>query len=288
MHRRLGFVRSGWFRLFLGGLALLLLVMWALASTGDPIYVPSVLLLGAFLVPVTLVAYLYERTPVSDVPLATVAICFLWGGALGTVIAGLLEYRTLRSLGPLGLLGVGVIEEGAKLAVPLALYLRGRYRSEADGLLFGVAAGMGFAALETMGYGFVALLQSRGSLGALELTLLGRGLFSPAGHAAWTGLVCGVLWRERARRGHPALDRAVVGALVVAVLLHTLWDLLNSLSGGTLLATIALQLLSFGVALISLALLIWLLRAARRAGAALESGATRVLPIVPLGAAIAE
>src|SRR5438094_6996365 len=170
MHRWLGFVRSAWFRLFLGGLALLLLVVGALARTGDPIYVPTVLLLGAFLVPVTLVAYLYEREPVGDVPLATVAVCFLWGGALGTVIAGLLEYRTLHALGPLALLGVGLIEESAKLVVPLGLYLRGRYRSEADGLLFGVAAGMGFAALETMGYGFVALLQSRGNIGALEMT----------------------------------------------------------------------------------------------------------------------
>src|SRR5439155_5523450 len=223
MHRWLGLVRGTWFRLFLGGLALALLVTEALARTGDPVYVPTVLLLGAFLVPVTLVTYLFERTTVHEVPLGTVAICFLWGGGLGTVIAGILEYRTLRALGPLALLGVGVIEEGAKLAVPLALYLRGRYRSEADGLLFGVAAGMGFAALETMGYGFTALLQSRGSLGALELTLLGRGLFSPAGHAAWTGLVCDVLWRERARRGRPALDRAVVGAFAAAVLLHTLW-----------------------------------------------------------------
>ena len=274
MHRWLGFVRGTWFRLFLGGLALALLVTEALARTGDPVYVPTVLLLGAFLVPVTLVAYLFERTPVHEVPLGTVAICFLWGGGLGTVIAGILEYRTLRALGPLALLGVGLIEEGAKLAVPLALYLRGRYRS--------------FAALETMGYGFTALLQSRGSLGALELTLLGRGLFSPAGHAAWTGLVCDVLWRERARRGRPALDRAVVGAFAAAVLLHTLWDLFASRTGATPLTTIGLQLLSLGVALISVGLLLWRLRAARRAGAGPTPGAIPALPVEPLGAALAE
>jgi protease PrsW len=52
---------------------------------------------------------------------------------------------------------------------------------------------MGFAALETMGYGFVTLLASRGNLALLEEALLARGLASPAGHAAWTGLVCAVL-----------------------------------------------------------------------------------------------
>jgi hypothetical protein len=34
-------------------------------------------LLGAFLVPVTFVAYLYERLPSWDVPLQTLAVCFL-------------------------------------------------------------------------------------------------------------------------------------------------------------------------------------------------------------------
>ena len=270
MQSRSGVVGSTWIQLFLGGLAIYVIVEQALVRTGNPNYIPTLLVVGAFLVPVTMVAYLYEREPVRDVPLATVAVCFLWGGALGTVIAGLLEYRTLHALGPLALLGVGLIEESAKLVVPLGLYLRGRYRSEADGLLFGVASGMGFAALETMGYGFVALLQSRGSIGALELTLLLRGLLSPAGHAAWTGLVCAVLWRER-ERGRPGFSPAVVGAFVAAVLLHALWDLLASLNAASPVVSGVLELLSLGVALVSLGLLIWRLREARREGPAGET-----------------
>ena len=42
--------------------------------------------------------------------------------------------------------------------------------------MLGVATAAGFAALETMGYGFVSLLTSRGNLGILDEVLLVRGL----------------------------------------------------------------------------------------------------------------
>ena len=104
--------------------------------------------------PITFTTYLYERLPDWEVPLPPVAICFIWGGVLGTVVAGTLEYDVMRSLGFLPKLGIGLIEEGAKLILPLLFYFLGRYRSEAAGIVLGVATAMGFAALETMGYGF--------------------------------------------------------------------------------------------------------------------------------------
>jgi RsiW-degrading membrane proteinase PrsW (M82 family) len=183
-------------QIFFSGLVLLYLLERTLVATQNLNLVPSVLLLGAFLVPVTFTTYLYEWLPEWEVPLPPLAICFVWGGALGVVVAGTLEYDLLRSLGVFALLGVGLIEEGAKLIFPLIFYFLGRYRSEGTGILFGVSTAMGFAALETMGYGFVTLLQSEGNLAALDEVLLARGLTSPAGHAAWSGLVCAVLWRE--------------------------------------------------------------------------------------------
>jgi hypothetical protein len=68
-------LRRGWFQIFVGGLILLCLVEWALVATGNPNYIPSVIVLGAFLVPVTFVSYLYERLPNWDVPLRPVVIC---------------------------------------------------------------------------------------------------------------------------------------------------------------------------------------------------------------------
>jgi RsiW-degrading membrane proteinase PrsW (M82 family) len=159
------------------------------------------------------------------------------------------------------------MEESAKLIVPLGFYFFGRYRSEAAGIVLGVATAAGFAALETMGYGFVSLLTSRGNLGVLDEVLLVRGLSSPAGHISWTGLVCAVLWRERLKVGHATLNWRVGGAFLMAVVLHALWDTFASLRSASFVEFLGVMSLSVLVALISLVLLIRRVREARRASA---------------------
>ena len=258
-------IKRRWLQIFVSGLVLLYLLENALVRTGNPNYVPSVIMIGAFLVPVSFTAYLYERMPDWEVPFPALAVCFLWGGVLGTVLAGVFEYRVLLSLGFLPLLGVGLIEEAAKLVVPVVFYLMGRYRSEADGIVLGVATAMGFAALETMGYAFVILLKSGGNLTALNTVLLARGILSPAGHAAWTGLVCATLWRERIAAGRAVMNGRVVGAFVVAVVLHALWDTFNGAGlGPAVYGWPVLRLLGLLVALVSFSLL---LRRVREASA---------------------
>jgi RsiW-degrading membrane proteinase PrsW (M82 family) len=262
-----GLLRRRWLQLLLSGLVLLFLVERTLVATGDPNYVPSAILLGAFLVPVTFTTYLYERLPSWDVPLPAIAICFVWGGVLGTVVAGTLEYDVIRTLGFLPKLGIGVIEESAKLILPLVFYFLGRYRSEAAGIVLGVTTAAGFAALDTMGYGFVSLLQSKGNLGILDEVLLVRGLSSPAGHMSWTGLVCAVLWRERLKAGHATLNWRVGGAFLTAVVLHALWDTFASIRSATFVEFLGVAFLSLLVAVVSLVLLLRRVREARRASA---------------------
>jgi RsiW-degrading membrane proteinase PrsW (M82 family) len=256
--------RQRWWQILLSGAVFFFVLARLLADTKNPNLIPSVLVLGAFLVPVTFLAYLGERLPVRDVPLSAIAVCFLWGGAVGISLAGFLEYKTLRDFGVVPMLAIGLIEESVKLAFPLVLFVRGRYRTEAEGLLFGVAAGMGFAALETMGYGFVAFLESRGNLGTLELTLLMRGLLSPAGHAAWTGLVCAVLWRERNRAGHAVVNRAVIGAFALAVVLHALWDTFSTIAAANRVHWLRIELASLVIAVVGLTLLLRRVSEARR------------------------
>jgi RsiW-degrading membrane proteinase PrsW (M82 family) len=264
MFKRLHFVRHTWFLVLSVGLAVFLAMEAVLVVTDNINLLPTVILLGATLVPVAFVTYVYQRTQVKDIPMATIAVTVFLGGAIGLILAGLLEYATLRELGFLQLLGVSTIEESAKLVIPVALYLRGRYRSEADGLLFGVASGMGFAAMESMGYGLVAFLQSQGSIGALQLTLLVRALFAPVGHAAWTGLVCAIVWRERQRSGRNALNWAVVGAFLVAVLLHTAWNTMASLTDHTSIGWVGIEFI--GLIIVGLGSLIILIRRMREAG----------------------
>jgi len=266
MSSRIRFFKRRWFQIFFGGLLLFIATEEAFKITGNPNFFPTVILLGALLVPVSFIAYVYDRIPAKEVSLTCILVCFLGGGAVGLIAAGLLEFQTIQKLGIPMLLVVGLVEEGAKLIFPMIQYSRWKYRSEADGLLFGVAAGMGFAALETMGYGLVALIQSRGNINVLEQILLIRGLLSPAAHAAWTGFICAVMWRERGRKGHGLLSPSVIGAFILAIVLHSLWDTVNSLAGTAPGGIIFVILGNVAIAATSLTLLI------RRMGEAIRYG----------------
>ena len=216
--RLAGELKRPWVQILLGGLALWAILDWATLESKNINLVPSLILLGAALGPVTFVAFVHER--VREVPWPSLAVCFVAGGILGVAAASVLEYRTLLELRALPTTAIGLIEETCKLLVPLAIFFLARYRREADGLLLGVASGMGFAAFESMGYGLTALLASQGHIGTVEQVLFARTLLSAAGHAAWTGLICAALWRAR-ERGSWAL---VPLAFLTAVALHALWD----------------------------------------------------------------
>jgi len=245
--RGIGRLLPAWFGLLVGGAVLFVIVERALVATGNVNLAPSVILLGAFTVPIAFTAYVYQRVSDFDVSVGTLALCTLWGGILGVVIASLVEARTIQHLGVVPALGVGLIEESAKLVVPLAIFFFGRrYAHEADGLVIGVAVGMGFAAFETMGYGFTALLKSQGDVGLVQQLLLLRGLLAPAGHAAWTGLACAALWRCRQSPGAAAVRNAVFTFFLVVVL-HGLWDGLGLLATYCVLAAISLGVLRIRV-----------------------------------------
>jgi RsiW-degrading membrane proteinase PrsW (M82 family) len=212
-----------WLWLFGAMLALLVLSIAVEAITENPKFIPSILALGAFAVPVTFIAFVGSRVPAADVPLGPIAVCFVAGGVLGTAVASMLEWDTLRDLGTVPVILVGGIEEPAKLLVPVAFFFGARYVLTADGLILGVAAGMGFAAFETMGYALSALLQAD-QIGSAERLLFQRSAAAPFGHPAWTALVCTVLWHERHRLGRAAVTPRVIAAVVVAILLHAGWD----------------------------------------------------------------
>ena len=216
------FVSSAWVRTLAGGLALYAAVTLAAIETDNIHLVPSVIVLGALLIPVTFVVFVFERLSITADVLPAIAGCFVVGGLVGIAAAAVLEYDTVLDLGVLPILAVGVIEESVKLAFPLLLFRRRRFVAPSQGLLFGVSAGMGFAFFESMGYGLVALIQSGGGIGTTEEVLAVRGLISPAGHAAWTGIVCSALWRARA--GDPSARLSVPAAFITAVVLHALWD----------------------------------------------------------------
>jgi RsiW-degrading membrane proteinase PrsW (M82 family) len=217
----------GWLRVLLIGLLLYVVGIVALVLTGNPNLFPTVVMLGNFLVPVAFVAYFYERRELSRLSMPTTALAFLYGGLLGVLAASILEPIVIhrRSLGAAFL--VGLIEEFVKILGVLVIARRRRHNAEMDGLILGAAAGMGFAALESIGYAFTAFLTSRGSLSATVAITLLRGVLSPVGHGVWTAILISVLFRESGPK-HFRINLKVISAYLLVSVLHGLWDLLPS------------------------------------------------------------
>ena len=233
-----------WLPVLLVGFGLFIAVQRALVLTGNPALVPSLLLLGALIIPVSFVVYIDGRDPDFDLPLSVLVSCALLGGVLGAALASVAEFDIMRRLGVLPTIYIGLIEEAAKLLVPVAVLIFTRYRANpADGLLVGVAVGMGFAVLETLGYGFVTLLATGGDLTDAESQILLRGILSPAGHAAWTGLAAAALWWAHAQRWRLRAVAAAVGTFVLVVALHTLWDSVHTWYAYLIIGLISFALL---------------------------------------------
>jgi RsiW-degrading membrane proteinase PrsW (M82 family) len=225
---------GSWWRILLIGLGLFLLSVFVFAVTGNPNLFPTVALIGNFLVPVSYVAFFYERRHMSQVTLVSTANAFFYGGVLGVFAAALLEPVFVTRLTFLSAFEIGLIEEFAKILGVLVVARHHRHDAEIDGILLGGAAGMGFAALESSGYVFTAFIESGGSLDALVVVTLLRGLLSPVGHGTWTAILASVLFRE----GMPnrfRINGAVIGAYLTVVVLHGLWDglppLIDALTG---------------------------------------------------------
>ena len=262
LDRRSPAERWAWLLVLIGGVAAYLIVLRTLVATQNPLYVPSLLLLGSAVVPASVLVYAASgpgRPPVGAGLIAAVAGT---GGVIGTVAAGTLEYDTLQRLGAVPMIMVGLIEESAKLVVPvIILIFARRLRDPAVGVIIGIASGMGFATLETMGYGFSALLQSR-SIADLDQTLLLRALLSPAGHVAWTGVTTAALWRIPSARRRGRAVGLFAAAFAASVGLHALWD------GSDLWPVRA------AVGIISVAGLLYVIHRSRTAGQRLQNPPT--------------
>lgn len=215
-----------WARIFLTGGGLWIATVVTTFATGNVNLVPTIILVGAFLVPVTFVAYAFARA--DDVVTAPrIFSAFLYGGVAGVLGASVLESAFVHreSLG--AFLGVGVIEEGVKLAVLWLTARRLTRHTVRDGLVLGATVGFGFAAFESAGYAFHALFTAGDGLSLLDVvqTEVLRGVLTPFGHGLWTAVLGAALFGAASRRGRLTLrDRTVVLAFAGVSALHGLWD----------------------------------------------------------------
>lgn len=215
--------RWRWLKLLCLGAITWMGTVVALGLTQDPHLIPLVVTAGGFVVPICGAIYVVDRLYDAAFPPVTIVEAFALGGTLGVVVAVLGEYLLLGN-GPSQYLGVGLIEEAAKLAVLWLVARRLGSYSIRDGIVLGVAVGFGFASFESSGYALVALFGPHGlELHNMISTVLERGLLAPVGHGLWTGILGGVLFMA-ARDGRLRLSRGVVASYLFVALLHALYD----------------------------------------------------------------
>jgi protease PrsW len=213
-----------WVRIFIVGLVMWLATVLVTFATENSNLIPTIILLGSFLTPITFVAYAFGCAD-EVINAQRIFSAFVYGGLLGVLGASVLESVFLRQQSGLLYVGVGLIEEGVKLAVLWLLARRLPRYTMRDGMVLGATVGFGFAAFESAGYAFNALFTKTGlSLPNLLETEVLRSTLMPVGHGLWTAILGGVLFAVAARYGRPRLTGAVLGWYVLVSLLHALWD----------------------------------------------------------------
>ena len=233
-----------WWAVFLIGLALWAAAVGSVFVTGDLIVLPTVFLLGSFLVPVTAVVWYLDHDSSPALSPQRIVSAFLIAGVLGILAASFLEFWLVYGPGLRGNLKVGLIEEFVKGAGILALALGLRSYTTRDGMVLGAAVGFGFAALESSGYALASLFGVQGghlalSLSSVVFTELVRGVLAPFGHGLWSAILGGVIFHA-ARQGHLRLTWSVLVAFLGVSLLHGAFDIFGSITGYIVISIIGL------------------------------------------------
>ncbi len=210
-------------RTFLAGLAVWLVAVVFTLVTNDANLLPTIIVVGSFLLPATYFVWAYHRADKGGLTLLVLLKAFVAGGALGVLSASALEAYFLTP-SPFLYAGVALLEESAKLVV-LVYVARGLgERTIRGGMVLGATVGFGFAAFQCVGYGLNAVFTVTGmSVRDLVETELLRGAIAPIGHGLWTAILGGVLFAAT-RNGGVRLTSSVLFAVLGTSALQAIWD----------------------------------------------------------------
>jgi protease PrsW len=204
---------------FLWGLGLWVAATLALVLTRDDVLLPSVVLIGSFLVPVSAVFWFLDHDRETELSAGRLYAAFFVAGVLGLITAAVLETWLVPSRA-LPNLWVGLIEEAVKglgviaLARPLHRY------TIHDGVLLGATVGLGFGAFEAAGYTLSYGVSPDGfSIQDMLSEEILRAVIAPFCHGVWTGLFGAALFAA-----HGRITLGVVAVYLGVSLLHALWD----------------------------------------------------------------
>ena len=143
----------GWLLVLVGGAVVWIVGAVITAVTEDTILVPTLILVGSFLVPVTMVTFALTREGEDQLSEDMLILAFVLGGAVGVVVAAFVETYLLPTATGTFIM-VGLIEELTKALIVVVVASRLITRRPCDGMVFGATVGAGFAAFESAGYAF--------------------------------------------------------------------------------------------------------------------------------------
>src|SRR6266849_1038544 len=197
--------------------------------------ITAAILVATFLVPVLYLIYLYEAQVYRDEP-ATVLGFTIGGGIVVGIVATVLERIIYNPISvnpnPLGNAGISISIGGVLLVgliIPIvqevlkplpAIFLPNRadFPETVDGLVFGVAAGLGFSLAEAL-IGFSGVITSLGAHvtpGNWIYDLTTLAVFQPLMQGSATGMIVATIWRYRRGR----LAGREIGGVAMAVIAH--------------------------------------------------------------------
>jgi protease PrsW len=209
-----------------------------------PTLVPITLLAMSAVVPVAMICWLVEKYDRTGISFHTLVLTFLAGGTFG-VIGAMLVFTLTGDLLAFAVLA-GFAEEPGKLLATAWRWRHAAYDRPMDGLILGTVAGLGFAVVETAGYGLAALLSGEQGLefGRLLWTMVIRGLSSPFCHGMWCGILAAAFWQCGRSFKRAIRSKVFWVAAAWAVGLHALWngsDMLGIFGYGAMLVPAALS-----------------------------------------------
>lgn len=177
------------------------------------------LTLAGFAAPILYLLWMVRNDRFEHEPLALLAVTFGWGVFCG-IFAALLNLFVVPHLGAPG---AAFVEEPLKL---LGVYWLARHRrlsaefnDHLDGMVYGAAAGAGFAGMENLHY-IVEMVVGGGLPAVGAVAVRSASSFC---HIAWSASAGRSLGLAKALRGRTYLEDLIPG-LVVAIPMHFLWN----------------------------------------------------------------
>lgn len=217
-----------WWKALLVGALLWVLTIVVTIITSNPNLVPTLILIGSFLVPFSVVLFAAERISAS-ITATHLMVAFFVSGVLGVLGASLLEANLNPSVW--AFLAVGFIEEFVKGVLLVVIGRALVPKTARQGALLGAVVGAGFAAFESAGYAFNAMFTGQGlNVGALLQTEVVRAVLTPLGHVLWTAVLGAAIFAASRDGRHYRYTFGVLGAYVGVSVLHSLWDAMGGIS----------------------------------------------------------